>query len=952
MIIDDKHIVSIYVSGKLLELENSSSSNIRLNETIFNPTKSQTTQASYSFSFSIPSTPKNNEILGFANVLPHDGKFLARYNCEVYADETLIFKGSLSISEFDHDKQQYKANLISFKVNDLDEIFDDAVLSDIPWYVDFQGASTINAVNADNTSKYYFPFVSYGVFQKKPYLTDEVGNEYTSKFNIDMYNRFWVESFYPSMNVMETIKKALEWKGYSVGGTAFQDRVTSGLFASCNLSSEQIPTYNLGNPRFGKVVIGGQWSNATSADTSLYQDLDYPYEKIGFSTADLQYNFKGIDVWNMWSTMNMTNFSEQYLFDPGENCVVVPADGWYRIRLIVSAELSGYGTTFTAQQYRTSGAASEYTVENTTITRNLSGQTPLEIQLVRNYDENIELIKGKKNVRYMNGNPNDEYYGQDGTRTTLNKVEWYTEYPHQKLYDSENPTKGNEATAKAIGSTSTTDSQGRTGGRVSSDNTSIGGGTRTRTRRRPGQTEHTIGYMHKDGNNVVMPYDQNVSEAFICGFSSIGDGTVAVMKNGKSWYKGNAIKNKVLANVTGLDFVTRSGTTLSYEDTSMNYNTYPESPSNVCNSTFGTYMSGQVHLCVYLKKNDVLELMAIQRDFDGQKYACTASTYFEMEAVSPIIGEEKLRSTGYNYYTPTAFPYELNLSNFMNNEMRIADWIKQVCDTLNIEIVQDGKNVDFNVRRGVKKDGMAYISIDDRVSDREAVSSRIDYPARLGARWTVNVDEYGYETTVPSEWINETDWADHGDKGYEIVQLDSDPYNTSSDVMDSRFSYCWYVPFNLMQEGTSGTQLTTLNLPVIELSEYMADGYGYDEAMKHDGMSLTQRFWFRQSPTQYTRQLASWMDENVYLDIPTPLLDDVMMSYKYTEKSLLTELFNVYPRLSSNYVTVNVYLTPQEYMLLKAGTKVKFNDDILICCSISGFDPSGLNPTKIQMMKQ
>ena len=155
-----------------------------------------------------------------------------------------------------------------------------------------------------------------------------------------------------------------------------------------------------------------------------------------------------------------------------------------------------------------------------------------------------------------------------------------------------------------------------------------------------------------------------------------------------------------------------------------------------------------------------------------------------------------------------------------------------------------------------------------------------------------------------------------------------------------------------MQEGTSGTQLTTLDIPVLELSEYMADGYGYDEAMKHDGYSLTQRFWFRQNPSQYTRQLASWMDENVYLDIPTPLLDDVMMSYKYTEKSLLTELFNVYPRLSSNYVTVNVYLTPQEYMLLKAGTKVKFNDDIYICCEISGFDASGTNLTKLKLMKQ
>ena len=35
--------------------------------------------------------------------------------------------------------------------------------------------------------------------------------------------------------------------------------------------------------------------------------------------------------------------------------------------------------------------------------------------------------------------------------------------------------------------------------------------------------------------------------------------------------------------------------------------------------------------------------------------------------------------------------------------------------------------------------------------------------------------------------------------------------------------------------------MLTITIPVIEKAEYMAEGYG-DEAMKHDGYSMTQRF--------------------------------------------------------------------------------------------------------------
>jgi hypothetical protein len=50
---------------------------------------------------------------------------------------------------------------------------------------------------------------------------------------------------------METVKKCFEYKGYNVSGNVFTDKKLSNIYMSTNLSNDQIPTYNIGNPKFG-----------------------------------------------------------------------------------------------------------------------------------------------------------------------------------------------------------------------------------------------------------------------------------------------------------------------------------------------------------------------------------------------------------------------------------------------------------------------------------------------------------------------------------------------------------------------------------------------------------------------------------------------------------------------------------------------------------------------------
>ena len=315
-----EHLIEIYVNGEKLELENQRSINLRLNNVLFNPEKVSSTQADYSFSFKLPSTPKNDRILNYANNLSKLNKFNVRYNAQVYADGKEIFHGSLVVKGYEG--KQYNVNLVQVKMNSIDEIFGDSKLTEIPWFVPFDGATTINAMNADNTSKVTFPLVSYGAFQKEPVSKDEVANTYTSKFEIDKYNKWWVESFYPSLNMMETVKKAFEWKGYTVHGDTFTDPILSEVFMSTNLASEQIPTYNLGNPRFGRVQLA---TTMTTSGNGYEQELEFPYFNVFNARGQFggQTNDKTVEAWN-WQDIKIydilksgsTSINDTYMYDP------------------------------------------------------------------------------------------------------------------------------------------------------------------------------------------------------------------------------------------------------------------------------------------------------------------------------------------------------------------------------------------------------------------------------------------------------------------------------------------------------------------------------------------------------------------------------------------------------------------------------------------------------------
>lgn len=985
--ISARHYIELWVNGKMVELEDQDSLGIRLNAVLFNPTKVTTTKSEYSFSFDVPSTPNNDRIFNYANNLSRLNKFHGRYSAKVVADGDEIFNGSMIIEKYDASKKMYSCNLVNVKTNTLEDIFKDKKLTDYKWMIDYSGATTINAVNNDMSSKYYFPFLSYGVFQKDYVTSDQVGNTYTSKFLIDKYCKFYHSSFFPSINVSEEIRQLFEKEGYTVNGSLFTDPWLSNVYSSVNLNDEQVPMYNVGNPLFGKVDISFHWDNKSSvlSDNShtskignggIVQDLSYPFYRVDGRMTDLsqfhgdtaiEYNFDKILLYGMLDTKNnksvtVSSNTKSYMYDPNEMVIVIPTDGWYKITFeCKNISLDKSKTTFKAKQWNaTYNSKDAFEKREMTITKDSFDTCPLEIQLVKNYDNNVELIKGDTNIVYETGNPNDKTYtikGSGYTGSTLdNRYEWRTSFPHQELQGATSPTKTDNIVTTAISNQNGFGNQYLGGG--TNGGGSFGGGNKrpststTQSSSSSSSKYKSFGYVSSDG---MFPYDQVVSTAFICGYSSMGNECVSVMRRGYSWSRLSSVYNNILANVSGMTFLYVESGQTKEKATEYQTNTYRNASNTLVKTKSSNNGSFSVTCLTYLKRNDILEPMAIQRDYEGQRYAYSLDGRLTVQAITNR-GEEALRNDKYfNASSPTEFPTQLNLFDFTNNETNASDWISNIQKAFNLEIKTEGNTVTIDVKKTPNSRIGYAVDIDDRINQYEAESEYISYPRSMSVKYKINKDEWGFEKTVSQDHINDADWYDYGDSGYTVIQLNDDTYETSSQDIQTDFSYTYYDIFkfkNVDINGNEGTEEKLILLPVIELSQYMADGYGYDEAMKHDGYSLSQRFWFRQQPSTDGVYLHDNLHEFVKFSIPTNHLDDFNLSYKDSEKSILTEYFTCNPMLDSNYVNVDVYMSPSEYKDIKNGAFVHFDSDLYVVSEMEGYDPSGIDKVSLKLIKK
>jgi len=981
------HRIELIVNKKPVDL--SDDFNIRINNVINDPTKMGYTQAEYSYSFNLPATKNNNVVFDYANNLSKLNKFHNRYTAELYADGNLIFEGSLTLNSYKDN--EYECNLVNVKIYSLDEIFSGMTMNKIEGMeIDFSGVTTMNAMNAEANPICTFPLVSYGAFQKDPVSADTVGATYTSKYDLDKYNRWYIESCYPSLNMLDTLKAAFNTKGYEVMGDVFQDPVLKNIYMSTNLADEQVPQYNLGNPSFGNVQIA---CTSTTWNTLGYQqELQFPYEKVQLQhfvddKEDHYYNFDSVLIHDLLSSGVTTDQSPSYMYQPNEHIIVIPKTGFYKIEL--SATTSIQSGSITAAVHKRTDDGYDWTFNNESITKSLSSTTPIEIALVRNYDDNYELIKGKRNIEYANGSPS----------SSANT--WLTCFPHEAPVQAKLPTEKNDLyivnETRMGGNRSSSDSSSGGGQRTSNGGTSSSGnfsGYRGSTR--GGTIDPTgggrvyslakYGYMYKDGETMV--YDQAVSPSFICGLSSYQGGVNAVMRNGYSWSKSESRLNEVFAPVVGYDYVYRtsgSTPTITGDPTSYNANSYINTPFFGACTANTTNMTGNISCMAWLEKDDVLQLFGVTRayfDSNGSivQYDPTTTVWLRITAFSDrnynLIKADKrncycIDDPNSPYHCPdecatgtccvnTEYPTKLNLANFLNQEKEVKEWVEDITKAFNLEMSQYGNTVQFNTKK-TNTNLISSIDLDDRVNSYDIKSERIDYPKSMAVQYKTDTDEWGFERSAVANAggsesiLNENDWQKYGDSGFTKIILNDDSYITDENNVNINFSYTWYQNFNHYQtdsaQTTQADTATTISIPCISKYSYMFDGYDYTESMKHDGYSLTPRFWFKPDATNLSIWTRTYPAEELFIYTPKNALEGLNLSYKDTENSLLQRYFNPQAYLSSNIIDFEVYLTSDEYNLIRNGAAVHIDKDVYLPLEISGYSPSGDDPAELKLMK-
>ena len=917
--IQKNHRIELVVNGETLELFSQDRLNLRINNTLLDVSEIISKTTEYSFSFELPVTPTNCRIFKFANELSTTGKYNKKYDCIVYVDNIEIFNGTLRLASATRDT--FKCNLVSVKLNKVEDIFGNTTMSELRWEVPFTGADTINSVNSDMTSDYYFPLVCYGAFQKVPDVQQGDYTKYTDLHQFDSTNRWYWETFHPSIRLNELVRRCFAHKGYEVQGDIFDDDMAKGIFISEQLKDKQDPAYNIGASNIGDLELAFNFTNKwkdgsfymSANNWALNQDPTYKHDFIARNGDSEYYRVEGLYNYDLFSFGNTssniygktftwtTRPTNPYLYrdeNDGAGYIVIPADGMYAIEMDATFDMSD-----TVQSspyikpyiYKWDKETNDYKQKETTVYKNFN-TCPVELHLVRNKHE-VEWI-----------------WGAD----TNNSV-----YPHEA-------------------------SEIRKGETVRTGHLGLGYN---------GSSEM---YTVKNGQTVA--YDPKANPNFICGMSTKSN-SLSYIKNGMSWDLENTDENisryicdgywKISKNYSG------TSSTTTWEKTDYNSNSImsDELPYFVRASDYKA--SGLLRHIVYLKKNDVLMLKAVTRRFtssvseDGSneayddvrfKMTCNLKIHPWSPSYDRWFNLNLIPNFDNSSDDTKKFDQNLNLGNFLKSDEKMSDFVQNFINAFNLSYQQKGNTVYLNKNKFDLSLDNAIVDIDDRVNSGNAESSRLEYPASIQVKFAIDDSEAGFYGSVPNTHINDDDWKNWADTGTEKIPLVEDE-TANDESIELKNSYCWYQDFNwLIGTAYNGT----ITLPVIAKDEDFI--IQSEKSMKKDGLGLKQRWWFRQEPGVLTVTL--WNNTNVYLSIPVNAKDGYVLNYKNEEGSLLRRFFNFFATPDSNMVTVEVALTPSEYIQLKNGAMVKFDSDLYYVAEISGYDPVGNNLTELHLIKK
>ena len=951
--------IELYINKKLCDIQSPDRLGVRLNRVLINPSELNTKDAQYSYSITIPSTPANDAIFGYANVEEVKNKFNHIYTAQLYVDSIRIFDGQFKISQIDSDGS-YKGNLVVPVKKTIKDIFGDKKMTEIEgeWKLDLSDPQNegrplamvdmLNKYNADKgRPACIFPLVLYGLLPKVP--KDGEGN-YSGKTHWDKYVRLGIQDFPPSINCLEAIKnifnyyKDVEGNKYHIGGSAFDDARLANLYMSYQNQTNYQQEWNWGH--LGKFRIKGSWTN---------------FKKDENNTKTFEHYFHRNDDggrWNHFYTANLFGSSMidiEYIKDGGTNIfesstkvakfkedrknihITIPQSGLYKIQLQVDLKVRSDPFTESDNGYKYIGGNNPFNTPYEEVKRNDFTNSRYEVKLLRDFGEGSFDIDDLKFDATL--------YRDNLPQNNDSKMTRYFPVPggcNEGVFD------GN--CIQMIDPL---------------QNMKLVSGFRWGEYGKSKITNGEVKPYYYDKELAPNPLEEDLDTPFEYRYNRI-----MAIKHGWSWDNKFSQKNKIYSAIHSPGYKKIQGTDPDKESESVEadsltnlFNVIVKDAPNRIENIDSMTGKGKLNQIVWLDKGEHLTLVSVTSSghSKGNEGWMVHDIDFTLD-VEPFrtnpewitVNNKGTGTVPMNWNDSSDFKKDyINLFKFLPSEQKIDEWLDNFCKAFNLQLTQpeDGK-FELNVKQSKHAVSIpSLIDLDNKASIARRTNEPLGLPSEFKLGFKINEEEEGYVK------------ADAGNKdgggSFFTGNLDGQVVPQTSN-----FSYNWFkkitkdIVTGRDGEGEDIMGTIELELPVITNKEiWNEDGEDYAQMVKKLYTNYSQRFWYK-SDELYNVGII-WNNHDEQRDLLLPHLQSgvsreniLTLDYYNNPNSILTTYFNIIATDDSNYTYVECYLSPDEYEQMDGSKLVKLNGDLYYIAAIEGYDPMGKNSAKLKLIRK
>lgn len=961
--------IELYINKKLCDIQSPEKLGIRLNRVLINPAELSTKDAQYSYSVTLPASPRNNAVFSYANVEEVPDKFNADYNAILLVDGVTVFDGKFRMSDITAD--EYKGNLVVPAKKTIKEIFGDKKMNEVggEWVLNLENKegqiinfpALINKMNeTEGNPPCLFPYVLYGLMPK---VQGDDG-KYTLKNWFDSTVRLGIEDFPPSINSLQAIKEIFantkddDGNSLNISGDVFNDKRMQALYMSYKNPTDYAQPWNWGE--LGKMRLKGTWTNYLLPEEQ--EDGKPVYEH--FFTSHTNRNDRRVYVADILKG-RMTEIDEEQSFDNGTNIsrspakdnrgdsydqkiITIPYSGLYKISFAASLEIKGKnslavinkeaGVKFIPASFQFGSKWNNFFAEK-----------GYEIKLLRDFGEGFDYESIALDSTYYRPNlPQDAEFDKD------KETVYHFPVPGNKTVQFIDPCV----------------------------NQSLIGGFRW------GRQYDDVA-SRNDPRNPKSTQSVDVYNYILS------------IKNGWSWDVAFSQKEKIFSAINSPAYATwgRKSTVSQDKDSfdeieigdpeenelnwvegtkkfKVEVNNAPDTESNIINDTNA---NGELYQIIWLNKGERITLVSVSDQGasssgpgGGRHGWIMHSVNFDLQIepfktswdwVKISNGGTGTKPMNWNDNDPKdAFVRDkINLFKFLPSDVKIDDWLDSFCKAFNLHLSQpETGKFELNFRQK-QKPAYAVIELDNKMGMQQRANQPLGLPAVYELGFKIEKEEQGYDLS-----------KDDGGGRFETGTLDGQTLTQSSS-----FSFNWFQPITQKveekNEETGETVIVDKNilLPVISNKEVWKDWKAdftadYAEMQKKLYTNYAQRFWVRSTDREMYSLGLLWKKyyDSLYkgkaqTEVKIPVLsnfyaDDVslMLNYKDEPYSILRNYFHLIATNDSNYTEVECYLSPDEYERIDAYTLVKYNGDLYYVGSIEGYDPAFRNKTKLKLIRK